>query len=141
MSEGKLRTCSCCKSSYEFCPRCPEDEKKELWYFAFCSSNCHDIYDITSKFESGNITAIEAKSQLEKLDLSKLDNFGTSYKSSIERIIGVKSDVISKNSNEVTKSVEGTGVENNSIEEENNSIEENVFKKPRNRKAKNNVEE
>ena len=51
----------------------PKDKDKPLWYFTFCSQNCHDIYEITSSFENGNINADEAKLRLNNLNLSKLN--------------------------------------------------------------------
>ena len=134
--ERKLRRCSVCGSEYRFCNRCPEDKDKPNWYFAFCSSNCKDIYDITSKFESGQIIEHEAKTQLEKLDLSKLSNFGTSYKSSISKIMKASSISTAK------KEVNIATIENTEIAENNNDVndEEKSIKKPRSKKGKNNVE-
>lgn len=133
--ERKLRRCSVCGNEYRFCNRCPEDKDKPNWYFAFCSSNCKDIYDITSKFENGQIINSEAKTQLEKLDLSKLDNFGTSYKSSINKIMKVSPISIDK------KDINKTIIETE-IEENNNDVidEEKGIKKSRTKKGKNNVE-
>ena len=82
---------------YEYCNKCKEDMNKPLWYFTFCSENCHDIYDITSKFEDKQIDAIEAKKQLENLDLSNLDGFGNSYKNSIDKITRFSNSLIEKN--------------------------------------------
>lgn len=91
MSDRKTRICALCKTQYQFCPQCsPEDAKKPTWYFTFCSENCHDIYAVTSGFEDGRIKDIDAKAQLGKLDLSKLENFGESYKLSIAEINSVK---------------------------------------------------
>jgi endogenous inhibitor of DNA gyrase (YacG/DUF329 family) len=86
MADSKSRTCALCRKSYSFCPRCPQDADKPTYFFTFCSENCKDIYHTTSAFENGTITADEATAQLDKLDLSKLDSFGESYKSSIAKI-------------------------------------------------------
>ena len=83
---NKMRTCSVCRSSYSYCPHCGEDKLKPTWYFSFCGENCKDIYDVTAKYENGQIDANGAKVKLDKLDLSKLDKFGVSYKASIEKI-------------------------------------------------------
>lgn len=129
--ERKLRICAVCRSRYEFCPRCKEDNNKPLWYFTFCGENCRDIYDITSKFENNQIDASKAKIRLDKLDLSKLNNFGESYKSSISKIMRFVSTE-TKNNIEILKEIETT---------EEDIKEEKSIKKPRSRKAKNNVEE
>lgn len=52
----------------------------------FCSENCHDIYETTYAYAQKNITAKEAKEKLDKLDISKYDNFGESYKKIISEI-------------------------------------------------------
>lgn len=83
---NKTRICSVCRNSYLYCPHCGEDKLKPTWYFSFCGENCKDIYDVTAKYENGQIDANGAKVKLDKLDLSKLDKFGASYKVSIEKI-------------------------------------------------------
>lgn len=83
---NKMRTCSVCRTSYSYCPHCGEDKLKPTWYFSFCGGNCKDIYDVTAKYENGQIDVNGAKAKLDKLDLSKLDKFGASYKVSIEKI-------------------------------------------------------
>ena len=139
--------CATCRSNYDFCPKCNRDKDKPLWYFTFCSQNCHDIYEITSSFENGNINADEAKLRLNNLNLSKLDNFGESYKKSINKIMSsasVKNDVIVEDmiiEENVDDSVEEQVVEkeNNDITEE--VVEEKVFRKSKNKRAKLDVEE
>ena len=144
--KGK-KICATCRCSYNFCPKCNKDKDKPLWYFTFCSQNCHDIYDTTSKFEDGLIDASEAKSQLDNLNLSNLDNFGESYKKSINKImssVSVKENVITEDV--VVKERIEIGLDEKVVEKENNDIteevvEEKVFKKSRNNRAKINVEE
>ncbi len=126
----KLRTCSTCGKKYEFCPHCPSDANKPLWLFAWCSENCKDIYDITSKFEDGRLTAIEAKKELDKLDLSNSENFGQSYKLTIEKI-----DVELNSTSAVGK--KKTYKKKPKIQEENIS-KKNYYKKSK--ATKNNVE-
>lgn len=86
MSKKGLRTCCVCHKQYNFCLCNPEDRKKDTLYFAYCSENCRDIYKATSDYENGKISANEAKMQLDKLDLSKIENFGESYKATISKI-------------------------------------------------------
>lgn len=133
--ERKLRRCAVCGSEYKFCPRCTEDKSKPLFYFTFCSENCRDIYDITSKFENGYITATNANTQFKKIDLAKLDNFGTSYKSSINKIMKSTTVITVGNvSDEIIEPTETTDVERNVVDEEKN------IRKSRTKKTKNNVE-
>ena len=97
MSKKELRTCVLCGKTYSFCPVCnPEDRLKPTWYFCWCSDNCHEIDKVTSAFEDGRMTDIEAKAKLEKLDLSRKEYFGESYKNSIASIMKAKAQVIKK---------------------------------------------
>ena len=141
------KICATCRSNYDFCPKCNKDKDKPLWYFTFCSQNCHDIYEITSSFENGNINADEAKLQLDNLNLSKLDNFGESYKKSIDKIMSsasVKNDVIVEDM--ITEENVEDNIKKQVVEEENNKttenvVEEKVLKKSKNKRTKNDVEE
>lgn len=127
--KDKLRICATCHSKYDFCPRCDKDKNKELWHFTFCSENCKNIYDTASKYENGQISANEAKTLLDNLDLSKLNNFGESYKKSINRIMS------SLSSSSSTKLDEDGSDETEVVKEEK------VLKKSKNKRAKNDVEE
>lgn len=104
--ESKSRICCVCKLSYKYCPSCREDKDKEPWHFSFCSENCKNIYVVTSRFENGQIDVDIAESQLARLDISKLDNFGTSYKNTIGRIISSES-VSAYNTQSVKDKTEG----------------------------------
>ena len=88
--EQKLRRCCVCGTEYKYCNKCDADAKKPTWFLAFCSENCKNIYDVTSKYEDRNIEVEEASEILSKLDLSRLDNFGLSYKKSIKSINDMK---------------------------------------------------
>lgn len=97
MNKRGLRTCCVCRGEHLFCPQCrPEDRNKPTWYFAYCSKNCKDIYTVTSDYEDKKISADDAKKQLDKLDLSRIADFGESYQKAIMKI------------NEETKPVEKT---------------------------------
>ena len=141
------KICATCRSNYDFCPKCNRDKDKPLWYFTFCSQNCHDIYEITSSFENGKIDADEAKLKLNNLNLSKLDNFGESYKKSINKIMSsvsvkenvVTEDVVAEERNEIDLDDQVDKKENNDITEE--VVEEKVFRKSKNKRAKIDVEE
>ena len=109
---NKTRICSVCRNPYSYCPHCGEDKLKPTWYFSFCGGNCKDIYDVTAKYENGQIDANGAKVKLDKLDLSKLDKFGASYKASIEKINSstivaeVVEAIIETNDEEIVETVE-----------------------------------
>lgn len=83
---SKEKICAVCYKPYEYCPVCGKDKDKPTWMFTFCSENCHDIYLTTSSYANHKLTANKAKSKLDKLDLSGLDNFGGSYQKVIADI-------------------------------------------------------
>ena len=123
MSKNDLRMCCVCHKEYSFCPVCnPEDRLKPTWHFAYCSENCKDIYNITSSFENGRLSDIDAKAKLEKLDLNEKDNFGESYKNSIASIMKAKAQVIKKEN----KKTEVTSVKKDIITKANKEAESNV---------------
>ena len=100
MNKNDLRTCCVCHKEYPFCPVCnPEDRLKPTWHFAYCSENCKDIYDVTSSFENGRLSDVDAKAKLEKLDLSEKDSFGESYQKSIASIMKAKQPIKKENKN------------------------------------------
>ena len=120
MNKRGLRTCCVCRKEHLFCPQCrPEDRNKPTWYFAYCSENCKDIYAATSDYENGNISADDAKKQLDKLDLSQIANFGESYQKAIMKINENVTPV--KNTDDVIKEDESV------ISDENTDISTNKY--------------
>lgn len=123
MSKNDLRMCCVCHKEYSFCPVCnPEDRLKPTWHFAYCSENCKDIYNITSSFENGRLSDIDAKAKLEKLDLNEKDNFGESYQKSIDSIMKAKAQVINKEN----KKTEVKSVKKDIFTKVKNEAESNV---------------
>lgn len=122
MSKNDLRMCCVCHKEYPFCLCNPEDRLKPTWYFAYCSENCKDIYNVTSAFEDGRMTDIEAKAKLEKLDLSRKEYFGESYKNSIASIMKAKAQVIKKEN----KKTETKSVKKDIVTKVENEAESNV---------------
>ena len=121
--DRKLRRCSVCGTEYKYCAKSVEDKGKPSWYFAFGSLNCHDIYDVTSKYENGQLSANEAKKQLDELDLSNLDKFGSSYKKTIKNI--------NTSATPVVETLKATEVNKDEVvnEETTDIVEEKVSKK------------
>ena len=123
----KEKICAVCENTYKYCPNCAQDKDKPTWYFTFCSSNCKNIYDVTSSYENGRIAANEAKKILDKLDLSKIVE-GTSYDSSVKSI----NDEVKKN-----KTVDiSTKKEDKEVSEKSVASTKN-FKKPKEVKVEN----
>ena len=122
MSKNDLRMCCVCHKEYPFCLCNPEDRLKPTWHFAYCSENCKDIYNITSSFENGRLSDIDAKAKLEKLDLNEKDNFGESYQKSIDSIMKAKAQVIKKEN----KKTEVKSVKKDIVTKANKEAESNV---------------
>lgn len=81
------RTCVVDNSKYNYCPKCGHDDPMESWRRNFCSENCREIYNVSSSYVRKMLTANEAKQLLNGLDISKLNNFNTSYKNTISDIM------------------------------------------------------
>lgn len=100
------RTCACCRREYKYCPKCStKDREKPLWYFSFCSENCKKIFDIASDFELNHISAKDAEEMVNKLDLSRFEYFGTSYKNSILKIKEDASKIVEESNKEEIQTV------------------------------------
>lgn len=130
MSKRNDRTCCVCYKNYQFCPVCrPEDREKPTFYFAYCSENCRNIYTVTSAYEDGKISADAAKEELDKLDLSRIENFGESYKNTIAKINENTTDVepVEQVIDEIGEIINDT---------KNEEISKKIYK-PRNKKVKN----
>lgn len=120
MTKKGLRICCVCHREHIYCPVCnSEDRNKPTWYFAYCSENCKDIYDVTSDYENGNISADDAKAQLDKLDLSQIASFGESYQKAIMKI--------NENATPVEKVVETIKEDESVISDESTDISTNKY--------------
>ena len=84
------RKCIVCGEAYSYCPRCGEDLNKPSWYGIFCSDNCREIYDTTLKYAECLLTKAEAKAALNKLDITKKEQFHPVIKMRVNEIMGVK---------------------------------------------------
>lgn len=95
MGKKANRECIICKTQYHYCPTCGEDSSKPTWYHIFDGQNCHDIYDVCTKYRDKEINAEEAYGLISKLDISKIKSFAESTKLQIEEIIKLheKSDI------------------------------------------------
>lgn len=76
-----------------------------MWYFSFCSENCKKIFDIASDFELNHISAKDAEEMVNKLDLSRFEYFGTSYKNSILKIKEDASKIVEESNKEEIQTV------------------------------------
>lgn len=64
------RKCILCGKTYEYCPSCPRDAKKETWYTIYDSENCKNISKTLTEYNLHQITKEEAREALSKCNLS-----------------------------------------------------------------------
>ena len=66
----KNRTCTCCKTTYTYCPDCGgADRLKPYWYADFCCVECKDLWDTATKFNMQLISKEEAVEIISGLNL------------------------------------------------------------------------
>lgn len=100
MAKKNNRKCIICGKKYYFCSACnSSDANKPSWYFIFDGQNCHDIYEICTKYRDKEISIDEAYDRINKLDISNLDEFAEPTRLQIEEILKHGS----KNSDETEK--------------------------------------
>ena len=87
MGKKNNRVCIICGKEYRYCSACGEDAGKPTWYFIFDGQNCHDIYEVCTKYRDGEIDAKVAYEKISKLDISNIKNFAESTRIQIEEIL------------------------------------------------------
>lgn len=83
---SRRRKCYLCGESYQYCPTCYQDRLKPAYMANFHDFNCKEIFDICTRFNMGLISKEEAKSALEKCDLSNKENFAQYVQKDLENI-------------------------------------------------------
>ena len=79
------RKCTLCPSHiYEYCPSCKDKKIIEPWRLLFDSENCRDAYHIISEFAFGRLSANEAKSQLDKIDVPNKEDMQPALRKNLE---------------------------------------------------------
>ena len=85
-----MRTCVVCGVEYTYCNNCREHASKPSWMALYHDDNCRSIMNIATEFMAGNITKADAKSELDKCDLTNKKNFKESVVKAINEIYGTK---------------------------------------------------
>lgn len=86
------RKCILCGNEYKYCPSCPKDAKKEMWYAIFDSENCKNISKALTDYNLHKISKDEARNALLACDLSiRLNDH---YRNEINEIIAGPEPVI-----------------------------------------------
>jgi hypothetical protein len=85
----RQRECYLCGETYSYCPTCSQDRTKPAWMAEFHSENCKDIFDICTRFNMELLIKDEAKSAIEKCDLTNKLNFRPSVQNTLYTLLKV----------------------------------------------------
>lgn len=80
------RHCQMCGEVYQYCPNCSDYDDQPRWRALFDSENCLKIYEVCNEYKAGIVDAKAAKARLEKLDMSKKNNFEKGFKKIVSDI-------------------------------------------------------
>lgn len=81
------KICVLDKKAYHYCSSgCKDSIGKPAWMMSFCSENCKNIFEAVSLFNTGKLTAYEARNILDQCDLSSKDHFTESTQKIIDDI-------------------------------------------------------
>ena len=90
MAKAKTRNCIVCGKEYEYCNRCSSHATMPTWMALYHDDNCRSIMNIATEYMAGNITNSDAKSQLDKCDLTDKKNFRESVLKAVNEIYASK---------------------------------------------------
>ena len=99
MTRKNNKTCICCQTKYTFCPNCSDFDHLPRWMTIFHDANCREIFNTLMYYNSNDITEEEAKTILDKCDLSKKETFAKKIKEDIDKIYRceIKEDIVEEN--------------------------------------------
>lgn len=90
MAEQINATCSICGRGYHLCLSCKDNMKLHPWKIHTDTSEHYKIFQILRGFNTKVYTKEEAKSKLQKVDLSDLNNLRENIKDLINNIMSVE---------------------------------------------------
>lgn len=109
MARMKARKCIVCGKEYEYCNRCSSHAAMPTWMALYHDDNCRSIMNIATDYMAGNLTKADAKSQLDKCDLTNKKNFKESVIKAVNEICGTKKVAktdVAKTEEEIVESAE-----------------------------------
>lgn len=122
------RKCCVCGKEYEaYCPSCRESVKQPAYLVSFCSENCSQVYNACAGRFSGTYTDKEAKTLLDKCDLSNKNEFTPSTQSLIKEIYSVTSLTSLTNKQNIVE-------ENNVVENKDTEVKPSFNKNKRSKR-------
>ena len=87
MLKRKNKACITCGEIYSFCTGCAEFDHLPRWMAMYHNKNCKELFDITSSYLCGHITASEAKKRYEECDLSYKEKLREKIQNSINELL------------------------------------------------------
>ena len=87
MTEKNNATCSICGRPYHLCVSCKDMMSLSPWKIHTDTSEHYKIYQVIHGFNTGVYTKEEAKSKLQKVDLSDFDSLRENIKNIIQDIM------------------------------------------------------
>ena len=90
MARLKTRKCIVCGKEYEYCNNCKNHSSLPSWMAIYHDENCRSIMNISIEYMAGNLTKAEAKSQLDRCDLTNKNNFKESVVKAVNEILSTK---------------------------------------------------
>ena len=86
----KTRQCVVCGIEYTYCNSCKEHASQPSWMAIYHDENCRNIMNIATEYMAGNLTKADAKSELDKCDLTNKKNFKESVIKAVNEIYATK---------------------------------------------------
>ena len=97
----KTRSCIVCGVEYEYCNSCKKHASLPSWMAIYHDENCRNIMNIATEYMAGNMTKEDAKSALDKCDLSHKKDFKESVLMAVNEIYSIKKPAKAENSKAV----------------------------------------
>ena len=126
MTQKNNATCLICGKEYYVCLSCRDSMKISPWKTYTDTSEHYKIFQIVKGFHNGVYNKEEAKSKLNKVDLSDLNNYRQKIKDVIKDILEEDKPIIEK----IEESVDIA-----TVEETEEVIEKPIYSRKRNYKA------
>ena len=86
----RTRQCVVCGVEYTYCNTCREHASQPSWMAIYHDDNCRNIMNTATEYMAGNLTKADAKSELDKCDLTNKKNFKESVFKAINEIYTTK---------------------------------------------------
>lgn len=83
------RHCVICQKRYSYCPYCDEYKHLEPWHDAYCSADCHDLYNIVAGYLNGWKTPEEEAERLKKINIPDRSKLSQQMDTAITALLAI----------------------------------------------------